>query len=114
MRTFSYLALGCVILGGCAAEPQWGWRRADGQSARNDPALHAQFESDKAACVGELQRSGLSGASGLSSSSGSSYGVSAGIQPMRREAAMEEIRDCMAQRGYTTVPVEVAESTSIK
>jgi hypothetical protein len=114
MKTLSYAVLGCVILGGCAAEPEWGWRRADGQSARNDPALHAQFESDKSACLSEMQKSGLSGTTGMSGTSGSAYGVSGGIPPLRRQAAMDAIRDCMAQRGYNTVPVEVAESSSVR
>jgi hypothetical protein len=108
MKSLSYLALTGALLVGCASEPEWGWKRSDGQSARNDPVLHAQFESDKSACVGEMQKTGLSGATS------NGVGITAGLQPMRRNAAMDLIRECMAQRGYTTVPVTLAESSELK
>ena len=83
-----------ISLAGCN-DPGWGWKRTDGQSARNDPALHARFEADKSTCVAEMQKAGLSG------SAGDRGGA---LQASRRIDALDSIRDCMAQRGYVAVP----------
>ncbi len=84
----------CMLVAGCA-DQGWGWMRTDGQSAKSDPSLHAQFEADKSGCIGQMQKAGLSGAA--SDRSGA-------LQTTRRTRSMNVIRDCMAQRGYVVVP----------
>lgn len=51
-------ALLAVMLAGCASNPfqaqpreEQIWVRTDGQSGRDNPALAAQFDADKAACT---------------------------------------------------------------
>jgi hypothetical protein len=92
-----FIALLVSAVAGCAA-PEWGWRRTDGQSARNDPALMKQFESDRAACMGETQQAGLVGAAG-------GHGLPSGtLRSMRGQAAVDVVQDCMARKGYEMMP----------
>jgi hypothetical protein len=92
------LAVACAILTGCGGGADWGWKRTDGQSARNDPVLRKQFEADKTSCVGETQQAGLTGATG-------GQGASAGtLRSMRDHEALEIVRTCMARKGYVIVP----------
>jgi hypothetical protein len=63
----------------------------------------------------ERRSSTISGTiSGTSSGSVNGYGGTFGLQPSRGQAAMDVSRDCMAQRGYSTVPVAVAESSGVR
>jgi hypothetical protein len=94
----AYPLLGCLVLAGCDATPDWGWKRTDGQSARNDPVLMRQFQSDRSACLGAPQRSGLVGAT---AEQGSASGT---MRSMRDQQAMDVIQDCMARKGYVRVP----------
>jgi hypothetical protein len=58
-RKIAASALIAVALAGCSTNPfsrpqvteEQIWLRTDGRSGRDDPALAAQFESDKAACT---------------------------------------------------------------
>jgi hypothetical protein len=59
-----------VLLAGCASNPfqsqpkeEQIWLRTDGQSGRDNPALAAQFEADKAACTvsGGIDRACMTG-----------------------------------------------------
>ncbi len=99
MKSLFAAGLACALLAGCAAEPGYAWRRIDGQSAQSDPALHRQFETDKTTCIDTMQSAGLSGAT---SEGGDLAGT---IQAMHRQDALEAIRECMARKGYTTVPI---------
>jgi hypothetical protein len=86
MRPRSFALLVCALTG-CAASPEWGWRRADGRSAQNDPVLMKHFESDRGACVADSQQPGLTDAAGE-----------------RGHAATDIVQDCMAHKGYVMVP----------
>jgi type IV pilus biogenesis protein CpaD/CtpE len=100
VKNLSLGFLVCALLAGCAATPEWGWKRTDGQSARNNPVLLRQFEADKTACMGKTQEAGLVGAAG-------DRGLSSGtMRSMQDHAAMDLIQDCMAQKGYAVVPRE--------
>ena len=90
--------LGGLALGGCDATPDWGWKRIDGQSAREDPALMKQFQADRSACLGAPQQAGLVGAAG-------ERGLPSGtLRSMRDHEAVDVIQDCMARKGYVVVP----------
>ena len=57
------LLAGCLSFGTPAPVAEKGvWVRADGQSGKNNPALAAQFESDRAACSsnGQINRTCMS------------------------------------------------------
>jgi hypothetical protein len=102
MKLLFAAALACATLAGCDPAPTWGWMRTDGQSMKNDPVLHQQFETDKLACIGEMQKAGLSGATSVA-------GASDTMQSIRRHEAMDVIRECMATRGYVIVPLSEAQ-----
>jgi hypothetical protein len=107
MRLLALTVLICV-LGGCAADPEWAWRRADGQSARNDPALLKQFQDDRSACLGETRQAGLVGAAG-------ERGLPSGtIRSMRGQLAEEVVRECMARKGYVPIRKEADGSAGPK
>ena len=93
--------LACVALGGCG-DPGWGWKRTDGQSTKDNPELHARFESDKRACIGQVQFNGLSGTPSETALPGSRG-------TPRQGEAMDVVRDCMARRGYRVVPIAETE-----
>jgi hypothetical protein len=103
VKTPSLAILACSImaafvLGGCDTAPAWGWKRIDGQSAREDPALMKQFQADRTACLGARQQAGIVGAAG-------ERGLPSGtMRSMRDHEAMDVIQDCMAQKGYVAVP----------
>ena len=90
--------MGAVLLGGCDATPDWGWKRTDGQSAREDPALMRQFQTDRSACLGAPHQAGIVGAT---AEQGSPSGT---MRSMRDNQAMDVIQECMARKGYVRVP----------
>lgn len=103
-----FLAIGIAIaLFGCATKPevQMVWMRADGQRVGSNPALQSQFELDKIACNGEMQKAGLSGTQFCRS------GVDCAIASSVRGNQMEAVgKGCMADRGYLYVSVDEAEA----
>ena len=103
LKTASVAILACsimaaLVLGGCDAAPDWGWKRTDGQSARNDPVLLRQFQTDRSACLGAPHQAGIVGAT---VEQGTASGT---MRSMRDHEAMDVIRDCMARKGYVAVP----------
>ena len=81
------IALAGGLLCGCAAGPEWGWKRTDGRSARNDPELMREFEHDKTSCVGEIQQAGLVGAAGGRGSGGGT------MRGLRDQEAKDVVRE---------------------
>jgi len=94
-----------LALAECATAPKMMWLRADGQRARDNPALATQYELDSTSCLGERNKAALSG---VTFTGGGLAGIAAGVE--RSNAADTVARGCMAEKGYLQVPEEMAEA----
>jgi len=94
--------LACAVVVGCA-EPGWGWKRTDGQSTKGNPALLAQFETDKRGCIAQMQRDNLAEANN------EGVGLVGALRTSHGKEEIDVIRQCMAQRNYAVVPVAETE-----
>ncbi|WP_156948899.1 hypothetical protein [Bradyrhizobium sp. WSM1417] len=104
MRILAVVML-CAALGGCAAAPKMGWVRVDGQSSRDNPVLHTQFEVDRTACIGERNKAALSGVSVASG------GLAAAMAAQERSNAADTVgQGCMAEKGYLLVKEDEADA----
>jgi hypothetical protein len=105
--TLACVMLSATVLWGCAHQPevQMVWIRADGARVSTNPSLQSQFELDRTACEGEMQRANMSGTQycrGLADCM-----VAGAI----RGNQMQQVgKGCMADRGYLQVTREEAEA----
>jgi hypothetical protein len=100
MRFVCIAVSAAIALTGCASAPtssapKTTWVRADGKRGAGDPVLLQQFEKDRAACQGELQKANPSGPA---------------VAQNRTEASREVGADCMAAKGYVLVRADEAEA----
>jgi hypothetical protein len=100
MRFVCIAVSAAIALTGCASAPtssapKTTWVRADGKRGAGDPVLLQQFEKDRAACQGELQKANPSGPA---------------VAQSRTEASREVGADCMAAKGYVLVRADEAEA----
>jgi hypothetical protein len=86
------------------------WIRTDGQRIDN-AALHQQAEIDKTICQGDTQRTNLSSLSPVETGK-YSWGLDANVEVQRRQAAMDAIKGCMAEKGYVIAPADQADAMS--
>lgn len=84
-----------LCLAGCAAQTQMVWSKGDGP-----PPTPTQFELDKVACEGEVQRANLG--------AGNAYcrGIAGcAVTGIVRGVQLADVRKgCMAAKGYLLVP----------
>jgi len=95
MRALSAIVL-AVSISGCAT-PQMAWIRIDGMRGKGDPILSQQFETDKTACLSDIQRS-------------ASPGSVPGADADKTLTFSEPARACMSGKGYVLVREDEADA----
>lgn len=96
MRWVIGVCVVAVLAVGCAQQQRMMWVRADGQSG---PTAATQFEMDRAACEGEMQKANLSGSSYCRG-----FGDCLGTSIARGQAMTTVGKGCMASKGYLERP----------
>jgi hypothetical protein len=101
-------ALLVAALTGCATTPppppQTIWMRTDGRQGAGNPAMLQQFEVAKTVCVGEMQKTNMSGVTVSASTFDAMM-----VQINRNAAAMDALKGCMATQRYVLVPADQVE-----
>jgi len=87
-----------AALAGCATTPQQteGYVRIDGSEIAAGSAAEAQFETDRAVCLGEMSKAKLGGTVVPTGNPS----IDDQAQAEREHDARQVMRGCMAQRGY--------------
>jgi hypothetical protein len=93
-----------LLLTACATasqHDQMAWVRADGQSINSNPALLQKYQLDHTVCEGEMQNASLAGQAYCPGGA-----IACAVDDVERRQSMPAVgKDCMADRGYTEVPV---------
>jgi hypothetical protein len=101
MRLTLTMIVAAVICAGCAQQPKQVWIRADGEPA-TAVAAH-QFELDKMMCEGDMQKASMSGVNFCRGVVDCAFEGAA-----RNQQANIVGKGCMAQKGYVSVPEDIA------